>query len=43
MQTNAKKEKVNVYRVGGLTLLQLMAILAVLGIVATWVLRQFFA
>ncbi|VVC75064.1 hypothetical protein AQUSIP_03400 [Aquicella siphonis] len=43
MQTDDKKDEINVYRLGRLTVLELMAVLAVLGILATWVLRRFFA
>lgn len=39
--SDQKKKEINKYRFGRLTLLELMAILAVLGIVVTWVLRHF--
>lgn len=42
MQKKDKKE-VNVYRVGKMTILQLMAALAALGILVNWVLHSFFA
>jgi prepilin-type N-terminal cleavage/methylation domain-containing protein len=31
------------YRIGKLTILEIMAVLAVIGVLATWVLRHFFA
>ena len=34
---------VNAYRIGRLTILEIMAVLAVLGLLATWVLHHFFA
>lgn len=33
----------NGYRIGKLTILEIMAVLAVIGLLATWVLRHFFA
>lgn len=37
-----KEEDLSVYRVGRLTLLQLMGMVAVIGIVATWVVHRLF-
>lgn len=43
MQTKDKDGKIqHTYRTGKLTLLELMAVLAVLGILLSWVLQQFF-
>lgn len=43
---NIQEEKDNInletYRSGSLTLLQLMSVLAILGVLATWVLWHFF-
>lgn len=35
-------EELHVYRLGGLTVLQLMGLLAVLGLVLTWILHSIF-
>lgn len=43
MKANDKKDEVKVYRIGRITILQLMAILAIVGLVATWVLHSFFS
>lgn len=42
MKQKNKRNEVNVYRAGRLTVLELMTVLAVLGILVTWVLRRFF-
>jgi Tfp pilus assembly protein PilE len=42
METNNEKEGANGYRIGRLTVLELMTVLAVLGILITWILRRFF-
>jgi hypothetical protein len=36
-------QSVNVYRLGKITLLQIMGSLAVLGLLATWVLSRYFS
>lgn len=42
MQKENKTEKINVYRVGRLSILKIMGILAVLGLVTEWGLRYLF-
>jgi len=42
MKTNDTENKRNVYRFANMSVLQIMGVLAVLGLVATWVLRSFF-
>lgn len=36
------RDKKNIYRLGSLTILELMTVLAVLGILLTWILHSFF-
>jgi len=36
------QEQVKVYRLGKMTILEIMVVLAVIGLVATWVLHRFF-
>lgn len=43
MQKNNRRNESDAYRVGKLTVLELMTVLAVLGIMVTWILRHFFA
>jgi len=42
MQKANKVKEINVYRIGRITILQLMGVLAALGLVSTWVLHYFF-
>jgi prepilin-type N-terminal cleavage/methylation domain-containing protein len=42
MESNKDKKDADVYRAGKLTILELMAVLAILGILVTWVLHSFF-
>ena len=41
MQKKNENKELRAYRMGPLTMLQLMIVLAVLGVLLTWVLRQF--
>jgi hypothetical protein len=43
MQLSKEKKSLKIYRVGRVTVLELMAILGALGLVATWVCKYLFA
>ena len=43
MEEKKKKEDLRAYRTGPLTVLELMAVLAVLGVLLAWVLHRFFS
>lgn len=44
MQNEEKDKKISqVYRAGRLSIIELMTVLAVLGVLLTWVLQQFFS
>lgn len=40
---NANKKEMAGYRIGKLSILEIMIVLAVMGLLATWVLKSFFA
>jgi len=40
---NENKNQIKGYRIGKLTILEIMSVLAVIGLLATWVLHHFFA
>jgi hypothetical protein len=42
MKNDDRKDDVSVYRVGRMTILQIMGLLAALGLIATWALHSFF-
>lgn len=43
MKTNETEDNRNVYRFANMSVLQIMAVLAVLGLAIDWALRSFFA
>lgn len=43
MNVNQKQDEMNPRRFANLTILQIMGMLAALGIISTWILRSFFA